>query len=462
MISIRWRLTLLLCVAVGVLFLATGTGVFFAMKHLLHERFDETLTAKARALITASEVDDGDFEIDLTVQDFAGFGAGGDDFFEIRRAGGGLVLRSPSLRAEVDAIGRFDRFAARRDGGPVISDGVLGDGSPARFYVQGFRPKDDEERRFTDIHLIVASSTRGIHRELNLLATVLAVAGGAAVLLMIPVIRFGMGRGLRPLDRLSENIGRIRPEELHRRLYADRLPAELKPVAAKLNEWLARLEESFERERRFSAHATHELRTPLAEIRSMAELGAKWPEEATAGRCAEIVTVCGELENLLDRLSLLARADAGRQPVRRETLDLSKLVSTTLDRFKEKAESRGLIIRSEITGDEISTDPFLWTTVFQNLFANAVSHSPAGSVIEIAVSPESIRITNPAPDLAAEDLPHLFERFWRKDESHGGYDHSGLGLSIVRATSHLLGAKCSAHLTGQGGLCVEVRFQEGG
>jgi len=459
MISIRWRLTFLLCATIGALFVATGMGVFFSMRHLLHARFDETLTAKARALITASEVDDGDFEIDLTVQDFAGFGVGGDDYFEIRRAGGGLVLRSPSMRVRGGIFDKFERYSERMGSEPVIFAGQFADGRPARFYVQEVRPKDDEERRFADIYLVAASSTLGMQRELNLLATVLAVAGGAAVLLMIPVIRFGLGRGLRPLDRLSENISRMRPEELHRRVEADRLPAELKPVAAKLNEWLARLEESFGRERRFSAHAAHELRTPLAEIRSMAELGAKWPEEATSGRMAEIVTVCGELEYLLDRLALLARADAGRQPVQLEKLEISALVSATIARYEEKAAGRGLRFLKKIDGGEVSTDPFLWTTIFQNLIANAVSHAPVGADVEIRVSPEIISVTNPAPDLAAEDLPRLFERFWRRDESHTGYEHSGLGLSIVKASAVSLGAECSARLDGRGHLCVEVRFR---
>jgi signal transduction histidine kinase len=459
MISIRWRLTLSLCAAIGVLFVVTGVGVFLAMQHFLHARFDETLTAKARALITASEVDDGDFEIDLTVQDFAGFGAGGDDYFEIRRAGGGLVLRSPSMQVRGEIFDKFERYSERMGSEPVIFESQLADGRPARFYVQEVRPKDDEERRFADIYLVAASSTLGMRRELNLLATVLAVAGGAAVSLMIPMIRFGLGSGLRPLDRLSENISRMRPEELHRRVETDRLPAELKPVAVKLNEWLARLEESFERERRFSANAAHELRTPLAEIRSMAELGAKWPEEATAEHCAEIVTVCGELECLLDRLSLLARADAGRQPVQIDRVELSPLVSATIARYEEKAADRGLRFLTKIDSDHVTTDPFLWTTIFQNLIANAVSHAPAGAEVEIRVGADIIAATNPAPDLAAEDLPRLFERFWRRDESHACYEHSGLGLSIVKASAALLGAECSARLSERGDLCVEVRFQ---
>jgi signal transduction histidine kinase len=458
MISIRWRLTLLLCLAVGALFVATGLGVFVAMKSLLRSQFDETLTAKARALITASEIDGGDFEIDLTVQDFAGFGAEGDDYFEIRRRDGRLFMSSPSLLDDLEDTGDFASFKAPGDDEPRIRKGRFEDGRPARFYVQRFYPKDDKKGRFQDLYLIVASPVGGMNLQLALLATVLGVAGAAALFLMVPVIRLGLGRGLKPLDRLSADVVSIRPENLHQRLAEDRLPAELVPVAASLNGWLGRLEASFERERRFSSHAAHELRTPLAELKSMAELGAMWPEEATPERCAEMVVVANELEALLDKLSLLARADAGRQPVQCEPVELEATVATAVTRVSERAASRGIEVGSQVEPAVISTDPVLWGAVLQNLIGNAVAHAPEGSRVRVEASAGRLVVTNPAPDLAPEDLEHLFDRFWRKDESRSGYGHSGLGLSIVKACVGLLGGECLPRLTPAGELAFEVRW----
>ena len=295
MISIRWRLTILLCLAIGALFIATGIGVFVSMKELLRDQFDETLTAKARALITASEIDGGDFEIDLTVQDFAGFGKEGNDYFEIRRINGKHFMSSPSLISDHKDTGDFADVRKPEDDEPRIRKGKFADGRPAHFYVQRFYPKDDKKKRFQDLYLVVASPTGNINLQLTLLATVLGVAGAAALLLMVPIIRLGLGRGLRPLNKLAADVGRIHPEKLHQRLDAQKLPAELVPVAERLNEWIGRLEASFDRERRFSSHAAHELRTPLAELKSMAELGATWPEEATSERYAEMVLVANEL-----------------------------------------------------------------------------------------------------------------------------------------------------------------------
>jgi signal transduction histidine kinase len=459
MISIRWRLTILLCLAIGALFIATGLGVFVAMKALLRDQFDETLTAKARALITASEIDSGDFEIDLTVQDFAGFGKDGNDYFEIRRMNGKLFMSSPSLKADgFDSPGIGYLNEPPKDNEPHITNGKLGSGVLARFYAQRFYPKDDKKKRHRDLYLIVASPTASMHRQLALLATVLGIAGAAALLLMVPVIRLGLGRGLKPLNRLAADIGRIHPEKLHERLDVKKLPAELVPVADRLNEWLGRLEASFDRERRFSSHAAHELRTPLAELKSMAELGATWPEEATSERYAEMVTVADELEALLEKLSLLARADAGRQPVQHAAIDLAATIATAISRVESKAAQRKLRLDSRVSAGTFTSDPVVWGTILQNLLGNAVAHAPEGADVLVEASPGRLAVSNPAPGLDEEDLERLFERFWRKDESRSGYGHSGLGLSIVKACVALLGGECRATLSPDRRFRVEVTW----
>ena len=459
MISIRWRLTILLCIAMGALLIATGVGVFVGMRHVLREQFDATLTAKATALITASEIDGGEFEIDLTVQDFAGFGTGGGDYFEIRRMNGSVFMRSPSLQSGAMEIGKSGK--PPQDDEVKIREAKLGDDRPARFYIQRFYPKDDKKGRYQDLYLVVASPVRSLQIQLALLGTVLAVAGGLALLLMVPVIRIGLGRGLKPLDKLSAEVKAIRPESLHQRLATEKLPDELVPVAASLNDWLARLESSFERERRFSSHAAHELRTPLAEMKSMAELGATWPEEASQERCAEIVTVANEMGALLEKLSLLARADAGRQPVVKEEVNPAATIATAISRVEAKADLRKVRFDTRVADGPILTDPVLWGTILQNLLGNAVSHASEGTEVKVEFSPGLLAVSNPAPELDREDLERLFERFWRKDDAHSGYGHSGLGMSIVKACAGLLGGECRATLSEAGSLRIEVTLPEG-
>ena len=447
-----------MCVAMAALLLATGVGVFLTMRHLLHSRFDETLTAKARALITASEIDGKQFEIDLIVHEFAGFGEGGDDYFEIRRLAGGVFQSSPSLaagRADPPGIGHVPVPA---DDVPRLFNGKLGDGRLARFYVSRFYPKGDKRGRHQDLYLVVASPTGALLRDLAMLGTVLGVAAGAALLLMVPVIRRNLNLGLRAVDGLSSDVSRLEPERLHERLDPAPLPMELKPVALRINDWLARLEASFERERRFSSHAAHELRTPLAELRSMAELAARWPEEATREHFEAMVAVTGELGALIEKLSMLGRADAGGIIVVGETMRLAESLTQPLARAGDKAAKRDIRIERRVEDALVETDPVLWQAIVQNLLDNAVSHSPSGSIVQVESGVGLFAVTNPAPGLETEDLDHLFEQFWRKDPARGGYGHSGLGLSIVRACVGLLGWTYAVNLSSDHRLRIEIRW----
>jgi signal transduction histidine kinase len=440
------------------LLIATGAGVFVALWRLLATRFDETLTAKARALITASEIDGKEFEIDLIVHEFAGFGAGGDDFFEIRRLNGGIFMRSPSLEDDSQDAPGIGSVAPPRNDRPQLSHGKLGDGRLARFYISRLYPKGDKKGRHQDLYLIVASPTAGLHWQLMLLATVLASTGGAALLLMVPTIRYSLGRGLRPLDRLAEDVARLRPENLHERLEPGMFPPELQPVAVRLNDWLARLEASFERERRFSSHAAHELRTPLAALKSMAELGAMWPDETTPEHMASMVVLTNELTALLEKLSLLSRADAGTVSVELTKVGIQPSLDAVLARVESKAAARGVVLTTALAEADVLTDPVLWNAILQNLIDNAVSHSPTGSLVSIEIGPGRLVVTNPAPELSESDLPHLFEKFWRKDPARGDDAHTGLGLSIVRASTRLLDWDCMAELTPDHQLRMVVRW----
>jgi signal transduction histidine kinase len=282
--------------------------------------------------------------------------------------------------------------------------------------------------------------------QLTGLAMVLGIAGISALLLMIPAIRLGLVRGLKPLDRLSSELVAIRPENLRQRLDPAAYPEELSMVAERLNDWIARIETSFERERRFGANAAHELRTPLAEIRMMAELGANWPEEATSERCREILSVTGEMETLLERLSLMSRTESGRHELVSQPLDPGKAFEQVLARLADKAKARGIHIEMEAVADDVMTDPVLWTAILQNLVGNAVAHAPASSAVTVEANSRVISVSNPAPGLSDVDLERLFEPFWRGDPARTGDGHSGLGLSIVKTCAELLGGSCFREL----------------
>lgn len=454
--SLRSQLTVALGFSICALLVAGGLGIFFVTRGVLQDQFDDTLVAKATALITAAEIDDEEFEIDLTVQDFAGFGSGGDDYFEIRRGDGSVMAASPSLRPPGAAL--LPVFEVPPQTAARLVSGTLVDGRPARFFIQHFVPKDDDKREYQDLLLVAASPTRELLYSLWVLASVIAGVGALVMVLTVPVLRTVLARGLRPLESLGRQVQEIPVSRLDQRLDLTGQPEELVPLGSSLNAWLGRMEASFERERRFSSHAAHELRTPLAELKMMAELGATWPDQATPERCGEMIKVVDELEALLDKLSLLARADAGSQPVELSSLDLSATVAAAVERFSNAAAAKNQTIELQVESGPFQSDAVLWPAILHNLLGNAISHAPAGSTIHLSASSSRLAISNPAPDLDGRDLDRLFERFWRKNQSHRGEAHSGLGLSIVKACVCLLGGSVRPSLDHGGLFMVEITW----
>jgi signal transduction histidine kinase len=390
----------------------------------------------------------------MTVQDFAGFGAGGDDYFEIRRDDGSVLAASPSLHRPAGQL----LASAGGAGGAGMRGGWLSDGRPARFFVERFQPKDDDHNEYRDLILIAASPTRQLRRSLFALGSVIAGVGALAMLVAALLLRVVLVRSLRPLDSLGRQVAEIPVSRLDQRLELAGQPDELLPLGASLNAWLDRMEASFERERRFSSHAAHELRTPLAELKAIAEIGVTWPDEANPERFREMISVVDELEALVAKLSLLASSDAGARPVRMEAVDLRATVEAAIEWETAAADERGIAIRREITDGDFQADAVLWGGILHNLIGNSVAHAPVGSEVTVVATPGFLRVSNPAPDLSPDDLERLFERFWRKDTSHRGDRHSGLGLSIVKASVTLLDGTVGARLSG-GTLEMEAHWR---
>ena len=296
------------------------------------------------------------------------------------------------------------------------------------------------------LEVVVATYSGGLERSLRNIMHILFVLGLTGLVLTVVIVHFCLKSGLRPLDELAERVRGIGVTHLHERLPTGQLPRELHPIAEKLNEMLKRLEEGFAREQRFSSDAAHELRTPLAELKVMTELVTRWPEEFDGEHGQEMLRVIAESEALLDKLSLLSRTETRGASTRRISMNLNEGVQACIDRVRTGQKKRGLTISTQVEGGTISTDPTLWMAILNNLLGNAVSHAPAGSQILVEASPHHLAVHNQVRDLDPQDVPHLFERFWRKSESRSEKEHSGLGLSIVAACSESLGGTCRATL----------------
>jgi two-component system sensor histidine kinase QseC len=258
-------------------------------------------------------------------------------------------------------------------------------------------------------------------------------------------------RGLAPLETLAHQASAITSASLSTRFAATGLPGELTPITTRLNELLARLESSFERERQFSSDLAHELRTPIAELRSVAEVALKWPDARPAETDRETLAIASQLDGIVGRLLALLRSERGQLPVEWQDIYLEAEIERACHAVTARAEMRRVRIERPVGQLQIAhVDVVLLRSILANLLDNAVDYSPEGGTVGIECASTGdtfwLRVSNDAGDLRAEDVPRLFDRFWRGSASRSDHEHSGLGLSLARAFAEAIGCSLIATL----------------
>ena len=294
-----------------------------------------------------------------------------------------------------------------------------------------------------------------VDQTLGLLLGGITISGLVAALASTLLIRFALQSGLKPLEAVGEQASRIDANSLQKRFPIAGMPAELIPIAERLNELLNRMEQSFERERRFSADLAHELRTPVAELKTMAEVAIKWPEQATAENYKDVQEISERMQGTIENLLMLARLENNRAQIAKEPIRLQEFTDSIWRSCSQQAAKRDLSLNISIGKDETMTsDPKLMGLILTNLLSNAADHAPKKSSIKIIGATDENKdqifaTTNPAPDLKAEDVSHLFERLWRKDKARTNDSHSGLGLAIAHSCAEVLNLELTAKLADQ-------------
>jgi two-component system sensor histidine kinase QseC len=302
----------------------------------------------------------------------------------------------------------------------------------------------------------------GLHR----LAQALLGVGLFMLLLTTALVTVISRRGLAPLEALAGQARNIDANTLHQRFPTANLPRELRSICERLNDLLSRLQDAFNRERRFSGDAAHELRTPIAELRAIGEVALKWPSpDPTIVKAFEdVVSAAVQMQGIVEGLLAIARCEAGTQPILREATDLAAIVREVWAPFAIRARSQGFNVDHLLSeGCRFETDPAMLRLILNNLFSNALDYTvPAGKVrIALERSGQSIylAVQNSVSDLTQEDLRHLFQRFWRKDAARTSSQHSGIGLSVSLAYAEALGLGLTARLTGDNLLEMQLDFR---
>jgi heavy metal sensor kinase len=320
----------------------------------------------------------------------------------------------------------------------------------------------EEGASFHPQTLTVVYAAPLIQLDQQVKAAGLYIAAWSALLLAVTVLLalWGIRRGLLPLQQLAERAALVSSHdwELHVPEEAKRT-AELRPLLQSMTHMLARLERSFVQQKEFLGNAAHELKTPLAVVKSTLQSLLQRPrsaEEYQKGleHCLEDLQ---RLEQLLQWMLRLARAEQWAHGALRRDLQVIDVTATceeAVERVRHLAAERGMTIRLAKNGQvPLRADPEDLQLVWSNLLENAVRYSPEGGLVEMKVAsanggPAQVIVEDHGPGIPADELPHIFERFYRGDPSRnratGGF---GLGLAIAKALVEAYGGKITADST---------------
>ncbi len=427
--SLRRRLALALLLSVGAVLVAMFLVLDHWIDREIYQRMDHTLLERARTVSnTLQERDLAQLERLMPEYDPDGH----TEFFTVYDAAGHALLHSSSS----GGVGLAAGPAAR--GTPRYYDVTLPDGHAGRALATRLPGSVLEPARHSQPArlLVVATEREGWDRtERRIHFTLL----GGVALALLAVLGLGLlvlQRAFAVLRRAGDAVARLPADAPPQPIGAD-FPAELRPFAAAIDTGLQRLYASAERERRFARDVAHELRTPLAEMRAIAEAALADGSPAAAGEGLRAAVAASErMRRSVDTLLQLSRLESGLEAPALDPLDLAVLVADLTSALHATAAAHGVSVhRTGAPAAWVRSDYGIVERIVSNLLRNAIEYAPAGSRVECRVECADgqcrLAVSNAAPDLMAEDLHQFGRRFWRKQSEGGTAHHAGLGLALA-------------------------------
>jgi len=305
--------------------------------------------------------------------------------------------------------------------------------------------------------IFYAAPTIRLRMQVRRAGAFIALAGMLLLAATVLLALRGIRRGLRPLQNLAQEAARVSAQNWELRLPEEVSQIkELRPVTQSMKQMLERLQHSFEQQRQFLGNAAHELKTPVAVMKSTLQSLVQRPrtEDEYRRGIQQSLEDLERLEQLLQWMLRLARAEQWAHGALRrdlEVIDINATCEEAIERIRNLAQSRNTAVHLSTNGPvPFRADPEDLQLVWINLLENAVRYSPEGSSVEVAVTrnnggPFHIVFQDHGPGIPPHDLPHVFERFYRGDRSRtratGGF---GLGLAIAKALVEAYGGTISA------------------
>jgi two-component system OmpR family sensor kinase len=443
MLSLRYKLALYYLIILSIVLLLCGVAVYVYTSRSLVLTIDESLDHQVKKL---------EKDVRLSTRDYLSDEPDTDTESELEREGE-IVKMTPQLMQVINSSGIItsDSYAHPSDEIPVNLP-ELQRLPPDSTYHQTIRLPSGELLRLAtrrskgydgaDFYVRLGQSLAALERARARLLLILGISIPVALLLS----SFGglvlANQALSPVDRITKAAEEIGAGDLSKRVPTPSKMDEIGRLAATFNQMISRLQAAFERQKQFTSDASHELRTPLAVLRGDIEIAlrrertAEEYQRTLASNLEEII----RLSRLVEDLLMLARADAGRVELRCEELNLNELCHKMTEYISPLAEQREQTLHYDAPPNpvRVNADVQRIKQLLLNLLDNAIKYTEPRGTITLKVTTEEndavMSVSDTGRGIPAEDLPHVFDRFFRRsaktsDRSAPG---SGLGLSIVK------------------------------
>lgn len=446
--SLRGRLALGLVAGSLLVLTISFAALHVLIRGELYQHLDEDLDVRMHAIAEFAAGHRGGEDVAEFMPQFRT--RAHKDFFQVWDADGRTLARSDS------SAGRDLPQLEAVTGVATFHDLVLPDGHPGRAVAQVFGLSPGDPRG--SLTVVTAEEVANLDVLEGRIHIMLLGVALVTIAASLSIAMYSIGRGLRPVGDFARSLRLVDLDDPQARLDAGPLPSELQPVAMSFSTLLNRLLEALARERRYARNVAHELRNPLAEMRLLADVGAT---SADVAECRTAIRDIGaaaiEMEQTVEALLALTRYEAGLELPQPEPVDLCAELRRQAQALGPVAEQRSLTLSIDLPGEAwVYTDSVLVLRLLANLLGNAVSHSPVGSTIKVALAANGgVTISNPAPHLRPEDVPRLGERFLRVQNDSGG-THAGLGLPLALAIAKVLRLTLALNLQADGRLVATV------
>jgi heavy metal sensor kinase len=444
--SLRVRFALWTTILMLVLLVAFSAFVYFNLSSSLNAAVDTSLAVSAAQVVGGMNVQNGQVTIPeaLSPEDIAFQALSEHGLTVIVLAQNGQILHSAGPYRDL-TIPVTSLPSSHPQGAYISLTDRVEENDPLRAYVL---PVLDNEQVVGWVEVI--QSLGQVTDALDRLSTALLIGGTALLILAALGGYILVTRTLRPIIQITRTAQSIAGgNDLSDRLNLPDTGDEVSRLAATFDAMLVRLDQSFRRERQFTADASHELRTPLAAMQAILGVVREGKRSTREYRQAldDLAEENNRLRSLVEDLLQLARGE-DKMPVTRERVALSNLLTDVADSLRPLAEAKGLALHSQITKDlKLEGDTDALIRLFVNLLDNAIKYTESGE-IKLTARSEGDEITVEVSDtgisIPPEHLPHVFDRFYRVDpaRSAGG---AGLGLAIALQIAQAHGGSLEVH-----------------